>query len=109
MNRNVNLNEYRDKVRRMTERRKNSRRIIKAEFGSDKWVRAIQASYVLWPKQDRRQQDRRITSRRTLERREQMQKFRSVSLRQRMLKKQRQTQFLSAEEQAMLRELHNRF
>ena len=52
MKKNANLDEYRDKVRRMAERRKSSRRIIKAEFGSDKWVRAIQASYVLWPKED---------------------------------------------------------
>jgi len=81
----------------------------KAEFGSDKWVRAIQASYVLWPKEDRRQQDRRITSRRTLERRDQLQRFRGMSLRQRMLKKQRQTQVLTAEERAMLKDLHNHF
>ncbi len=109
MKKNANLDEYRDKVRRMAERRKSSRRIIKAEFGSDKWVRAIQASYVLWPKEDRREQDRRITSRRTLERRDQLQRFRGMSLRQRMLKKQRQTQVLTAEEKAMLKDLHNHF
>ena len=55
-----------DKVRRMAERRKSSRRIIKAEFGSDKWVRAIQASYVLWPKE--RQNGSRIEELQAVER-----------------------------------------
>lgn len=50
-----------------------------------------------------------MTSRRTIERRDQLQKFRGMSLRQRMLKKQRQTQVLTAEEKAMLKDLHNHF
>jgi hypothetical protein len=62
--------------RRIEERRNYSRRVIVYPFGSDEWVHAISESYLLWPKQDRRHEERRYLSRRHLERRMQMQSHR---------------------------------
>lgn len=55
--------------RRVEARRINCRRVNRYSFGSDKWIRVIKASYLLWPKVDRRQRERRYLSRRDLERR----------------------------------------
>jgi hypothetical protein len=62
--------------RRIEERRNHCRREIAYAFGSDDWVRVIKSSYVLWPKTDRRNQERRYLSRRNLERRLRLQTYR---------------------------------
>lgn len=54
----------RKKNRRQSERRANERRVIEHSFGSPEWVSAIKENYLLWPKTDRRNQDRRCESRR---------------------------------------------
>lgn len=54
----------RQKNRRQTERRAKERRMILHSFGSPEWVSAIQKNYLLWPKHDRRNKDRRCESRR---------------------------------------------
>lgn len=56
--------EARKKVRRLSERRRNERRKNSFTFGSDEWIALIQQEYLLWPKQDRRHQDRRCQARR---------------------------------------------
>ena len=66
----------RQKSRRIEERRNHCRREIEYAFGSEKWIQVIKASYLLWPKADRRNQERRYLSRRNLERRLRFQTFR---------------------------------
>ena len=63
------MTNSRQDSRRVEARRSNCRRVNRHPFGSDKWIRAIKASYFLWPKVDRRQRERRYLSRRDLERR----------------------------------------
>ena len=49
---------------RQSERRLKERRIMTYAFGSTEWLKAIKQDYLLWPKQDRRRQDRRQNLRR---------------------------------------------
>ncbi len=99
--------EYRDKTRRTIERRKHVRRVIRAAFGSDKWVEAIQSNYVLWPKQDRRDSERRNVDRRWAERRVHLNATRRRPFRRRILDKAIRNQTLTAEERSMLNDLNN--
>lgn len=100
--------EFRDKTRRSLERRQRVRRVIRAAFGSDKWIAAIQSNYVLWPKQDRRDSERRSVDRRWAERRTQLRAHRRRPFRQRVLDKAIRSQTLTAEERSMLNDLNNR-
>lgn len=54
----------RRKVRRQQERRTNP-----FAFNSAEWIATVQQQYLLWPKQDRRLDDRRAAERRELDRR----------------------------------------
>jgi hypothetical protein len=62
--------------RRIEERRNHCRREIEYAFGSEKWIQVLKSSYLLWPKIDRREQERRDLSRRNLERRVRLQTYR---------------------------------
>ncbi len=97
---NIQTTDSRDTTRRNIERRIVSRRIIRHPFGSQKWLQAVQADYLLWPKEDRRIQDRRCINRRQAERRTGLQKQRRWSARQQPL--------LTPEEISMLRALSRR-
>ena len=44
---------------RQSERRSKERRIINFVFGSEEWLNSIKQEYLLWPKKNRRDQDRR--------------------------------------------------
>jgi hypothetical protein len=105
---NLNSVDFRDKCRRVEERRIVSRRIINHPFGSAKWIKAVQTSYLLWPKEDRRIDDRRSVSRRMTERRIQIHKPRRRTTHQRTLNEHIQKPLLTAEEIRMLRELSRR-
>ncbi len=97
-----------DKNRRREERRQYSRRIVKHAFGSDKWVEVVRASYVFWPKEDRRSEERRSVTRRMVERRTLLRKYRRHALRQQPLRKYLQGQILTEEERKMLNDLNRR-
>ncbi len=56
--------DFRQKKRRESERRLKNRRINPYAFGSAEWVNLIQQEYLLWPRQDRRSEDRRAQPRR---------------------------------------------
>ena len=99
----------REKCGRVAERRSDRRRVIKHPFGSAKWIEAVQVAYLSWPREDRRQQERRIFSRRKSERRSQLQAYRSRSRQQRTLDVPRRSQILTAEERNMLNDLNRRF
>ncbi len=62
-------NDVRKKNRRGLERRQSERRVIADPFGSPEWCRLIEQQYLLWPKEDRRQLDRRHEGRRQSRRR----------------------------------------
>jgi len=98
------LVSVRDKSRRRDERRRYSRRLIKHAFGSEKWVQVVRASYVFWPKEDRRSKERRNNIRRMVERRTRLHKYRLRALRQQHL----QSQILTEEERKMLNDLNRR-
>ena len=104
----VNRVDNRDDSRRQQERRTGCRRIIKFRFGSEQWVKAVQSSYVLWPKQDRRLGERRYLSRRVSERRSDVKQYRSRLRRQRALKQYIQQPILTAEEKKLLNDLNRR-
>jgi len=57
-------NDSRHNSGRKSERRADERRLITDEFGSPKWVDKIKEEYLLWPKQDRRLNNRRQDHRR---------------------------------------------
>ncbi len=59
----------REKTRREAERRSVERRENIFEFGSLEWRQVVQQEYLLWPKRDRRQIERRSLGRRTIVRR----------------------------------------
>lgn len=103
------LVSFTDKNRRREERRSYSRRIIKHAFGSDKWVRVVRSSYVFWPKEDRRFQERRSVTRRMVERRTRLRKYRHHAFRQEALRNHAQSQMLTEEERKMLDDLSRRF
>lgn len=98
----------RDTNRRNIERRSHIRRVIPHAFGSEQWVTAIQADYLLWPRSDRRHGERRLESRRVLERRAQLGKYRRKSLRHTSRRPGVEKHILTAEEKSMLRELYSR-
>ncbi len=62
-------NKIRQKVRRIAERRIAERRTVLFEFDSVEWRIVIQQEYLLWPKNDRRDSDRRSIGRRQMLRR----------------------------------------
>lgn len=97
-----------DKNRRREDRRQYFRRLIKHAFGSDKWVAVVRSSYVFWPKEDRRFQERRSVTRRIVERRTLLRKYRRHALRQLPLRSYLQGQMLSEEERKMLNDLNRR-
>jgi hypothetical protein len=98
-----------DKSRRRAERRQYYRRILKHAFGSDKWVQVVRSSYVFWPKEDRRFQERRSLTRRMVERRAQLRKYCRPALRQQPLRTHLQGRMLSEEERKMLNDLNRRY
>lgn len=55
--------------RRTHARRQNERRANQYTFNSPEWVAMMRANFELWPKQDRRESERRAADRRKLERR----------------------------------------
>ena len=55
---------YRVHERLQGDRRHQGRRSVTSPFGSAEWIKAVQVNYLFWPKQDRRQQERRSRSRR---------------------------------------------
>ena len=57
-------NDFRQKTRRESERRLKNRRINPYPFGSAEWVNMIQQEYLLWPRLNRRSDERRAQSRR---------------------------------------------
>ncbi len=104
-----NLNQiYRKNNRRVEERRRYARRIIKHAFGSKEWKQVMQASYVFWPKEDRRVDERRSVNRRLVERRTGLENYRRQSLRQQALRRNGQRQRLTSEELKMISDLNNR-
>jgi hypothetical protein len=97
-----------DKSRRKEERRQYYRRIFKHAFASDKWLEVVRSSYVFWPKEDRRFQERRSVTRRIVERRILLRKYRRHALRQQPLRNHLQGQMLTEEERKMLNDLNRR-
>lgn len=100
-----------DKNRRVKDRRNEPRRVVEHAFGSEKWIQVIRSSYVFWPKeeqriQERREETRRIAERRT-ERRVGQEKQRFEAFRKQTLKRPRQNQTLTEEERQMLRDLYH--
>jgi len=98
-----------DRNRRREERRQSSRRIFKHAFGSEKWIQVVRSSYVFWPKEDRRFQERRTITRRMVERRTLLRKYRRHALRQQTLRNHLQSQMLTAEERKLLNDLNRRY
>ena len=95
---------------RIVDRRCHTRRILPYAFGTPEWVDAVQQAYAFWPRQDRRNQERRVVTRRTLERAvgEDTAKYRQLSMRRRIRRQQPETNMLSVEEIEMLQDLNNR-
>jgi len=96
----TNSTSSRHNHRRIEERRNHCRRTITYPFGSDEWVHAVNESYFLWPKEDRRHLERRYDSRRHIERRMRLQNYRS--LRPLTLNDYIRRQGLTAEEKDMI-------
>jgi len=61
----INSIKARNNNRRKNQRRGHSRRVIPYAFGSEEWLNKIKKYYLLWPKKDRRQQERRCLNRRS--------------------------------------------
>lgn len=57
-------NNSRHNSGRRSERRSEERRLIEHAFGSPEWIERIKEEYLLWPKQDRRINNRRQSLRR---------------------------------------------
>lgn len=91
----------RQKNRRQTERRGKERRVILHSFGSPEWISAIQENYLLWPKYDRRNKDRRCESRRKRGSR----RVQSISRSESADYTKKMYDLLTAEEKRMLKEL----
>lgn len=102
------LGSMRDKNRRKQDRRHSSRRTINYIFGSEKWIQAVRSSYLFWPNQDRRTQERRGVTRRIVERRTRLQKYRDYASRQLTTSKQLKVPLLTDEERQMLNDLNRR-
>ncbi len=86
--------------RRRIERRNHKRRLIQYEFGSSLWVSAIQQEYLLWPKHERRVQNRRMQ-----ERRKNYRRMRHFGISGRPINRQELHALLTQEEKQMLDEL----
>jgi hypothetical protein len=104
-----NTSDSRYKSRRIEERRRGCRRLIKHAFGTEQWIKAVQSTYLLWPKEERRTDERRSVSRRLAERRVEVSQYRNRTRRPRILKQYIQQPMLTAEEKALLNELNKRF
>jgi hypothetical protein len=104
-----NTSDSRYKSRRIEERRCGCRRLIKHAFGTEQWIKTIQSTYILWPKEERRAGERRSASRRLAERRFEVSQSKNRTRRPRMLKQYIQQPMLTAEEKALLNELNKRF
>ena len=94
-------NKARQKVRRVAERRSRERRKIQFKFGSAEWRRIIQQEYLLWPKKDRRDSDRRAIARRKMLRR-----VGKTGEHQKAVKPKDLSTLLSSEEKEMLNKLN---
>ncbi|MGR9115616.1 MAG: hypothetical protein ACU85E_07605 [Gammaproteobacteria bacterium] len=57
-------NDSRQQSNRRQERRVKERRGIDYPFGSPEWIERVQQEHYLWPKQDRRNNERRMHDRR---------------------------------------------
>ena len=97
----TSIPEARRSERRQMERRRRERR-VNLEFGSPEWIEYVQSNYLMWPKYDRRQKDRRSQPRRNLECRRRRQ-----TARIRLAQQQNQTRqhLLSDEEKKALSEI----
>jgi hypothetical protein len=102
-----NLDSNRDIKRRVEERRRHSRRIITHAFASAEWIKVVQSSYTFWPREDRRDQQRRSVSRRMAERRIQSQQYYQRALRKQPLQQHVKSQLLTTEEKSMLNKLNS--
>lgn len=103
----VNTNENRGNNRRLMERRSYNRRVIKYAFGSEQWLKNIQLDYLLWPKTDRRQGERRLTCRRILERRIKFMPHRRKSFSSGRGRQSFNKHILTTEERRMLKDLND--
>lgn len=66
----MNIINLRKNLRRLSKtRRISDRRTIPYEFGSPEWEEHIKSHYLVWPKKDRRLQERRANERRIPDRR----------------------------------------
>ena len=91
--------ESRKLFRRQAERRSEERRLLDYQFMSPEWLNRVQMENMLWPKEDRRINDRRATPRRLKSRRrENMSRKPTHHLVNR-------NDLLTSEEKQMLREL----
>lgn len=54
----------RNDSRKSSERRKQDRRQVDFEFGTEQWIDYVKINYMAWPKADRRLQSRRAGERR---------------------------------------------
>lgn len=95
----------RNKNRRRDERRHQSRRTINYSFGSEKWVQTVQTTYLFWPKEDRRGQDRRDVTRRKVERRTRLKAHLHTGFRHQVQRQYFQNKMLTEDEKQMLNEL----
>lgn len=94
----MNHEHYRSKQYRKSDRRAVERRTVLFPFGSTEWVEQIQKNYLLWPKYDRRIDDRRNKFLEQCRRRQkEMTQFLSGS--------KNYTSLLTEEEREMLNEL----
>lgn len=105
---NIRAIDSRNSSRRRNERRNGCRRVIKYDFGCNQWLKAVQSSYILWPKQDRRIDERRSLNRRFAERRVERLQYRHSTRRQKVSKQYSQQPMLTAEEKKMLNDLNHR-
>ncbi len=96
----MHANEPRQNARRKTERRQNERRAVAFSFGSNEWREEIQQHYLLWPKQDRRSQERRMEDRRRSARR-----LANICTQKKPIRPQRLDKILTEDEKQMLNEL----
>lgn len=90
----------RQNVRRTTERRTKERRTVLFEFDSVEWRQVIQQEYLLWPKKDRRQSDRR-----TIGRRQMLRRVKKGGRAKKNIKSRSLSALLTSEEREMINEL----
>ncbi len=100
------MNSEQSSQRRKTSRRQRERRGNPFPFNSPEWIAWLQQHYLLWPKYDRRLQDRRASERREIDRRN---SFRTPLLARsyRYVRRLSAEDILNDEEKQMIRELFN--